>query len=222
MGLCLLAQSHLPHKFWVEAFTTAAFLINRLSLHHLGNVSPYEKLFAKVPDYRFLKTFGCTCFPHLVPYNKHKLMPKSIPCVFIGYDNQYKGYRCLDVASGKVYISRNVQFDELTFPYHHRMADSPPPEQSSPPLFLESLLPAPLCLPATFYHLHLHLLRLNPHPRSVTRLYSLHQLPTSSRLPLPLLHHRHLSRLPILLLHANLGASMLLLIPRPGIPFLTG
>ncbi|KAB2601869.1 hypothetical protein D8674_002874 [Pyrus ussuriensis x Pyrus communis] len=222
MGLCLLAQSHLPHKFWVEAFTTAAFLINRLPLHHLGNISPYEKLFAKVPDYRFLKTFGCMCFPHLVPYNKHKLMPKSIPCVFIGYDNQYKGYRCLDVASGKVYISRNVQFDELTFPYHNRMADSPPPAQSSPPLFLEPLLPAQhLCLPATFSHLHLLPLRPNLHPRSVTRLPSLHQLPPFRRLPLPLPHHCHLSLLPTPLLHASLGALMLLLIPRPGIPFLT-
>ncbi|KAM2315364.1 hypothetical protein ACFX1S_028273 [Malus domestica] len=142
MGLCLLAQSHLPQTFWVEAFTTAAFLINRLPLHNLGNVSPYEKLFAKVPDYRFLKTFGCTCFPHLVPYNKHKLMPKSIPCVFIGYDNNYKGYRCLDVASGKVYISRNVQFDELTFPYKDRRTISPPHEPSHQPLFLEPLMHA--------------------------------------------------------------------------------
>ncbi|KAM1100809.1 hypothetical protein ACFX1X_007348 [Malus domestica] len=69
-------------------------------------------------------------------------MPKSIPCVFIGYDNNYKGYRCLDVASGKVYISRNVQFDELTFPYKDRRTDSPHHEQSHQPLFLEPLMHA--------------------------------------------------------------------------------
>lgn len=219
MGLCLLAQSHLPQKFWVEAFTTATFLINRLPLHHLGNVSPYEKLFTKVPDYRFLKTFGCTCFPHLVPYNKHKLMPKSIPCVFIGYDNNYKGYRCLDVASGKVYISRNVQFDELTFPYNNRMADSPPPEQSPPPLFLEPLMPATAPMsPSTIPPL----LRPMLHPRLLKRLYPLHLPHIFRHLPLPLLHHRNMSPLQTLLLHANLRASMPLLMTRPDIHFLTG
>ncbi|KAM2197897.1 hypothetical protein ACFXTH_025439 [Malus domestica] len=62
-----------------------------------------------------LKAFGCACFPHLVPYNKHKLMPKSVKCVFIGYDLHYKGYCCLDPITCHVYISRNVTFDELTF-----------------------------------------------------------------------------------------------------------
>ncbi|CAL2258609.1 unnamed protein product [Prunus armeniaca] len=53
----------------------------------------------------------------MVPYNKHKLSFKSIPCVFIGYDDHYKGYRCLDPFSGRIYISRNVTFDETSFPY---------------------------------------------------------------------------------------------------------
>lgn len=75
MGLCLLSQSHLPSSFWVEAFSTAVFLINRLPMPQLRNMSPYEKLLNRAPNYRFLKVFGCTCFPHLVPYNKHKLLP---------------------------------------------------------------------------------------------------------------------------------------------------
>ncbi|TQD89042.1 hypothetical protein C1H46_025433 [Malus baccata] len=65
-----------------------------------------------------LKAFGCACFLHLMPYNKHKLMPKLVKCVFIGYNLHYKGYRCLDPITGHVYISRNVTFDELTFPVH--------------------------------------------------------------------------------------------------------
>ncbi|CAL9017132.1 unnamed protein product [Prunus brigantina] len=92
---------------------------------HLGALSPYENLFQRPPDYTFLKTFGCTCFPLLVPYNKHKLIPKSTKCVFIGYDGNYKGYRCLDMASGWVYISRHVTFDEHTFPYHITPSQQP-------------------------------------------------------------------------------------------------
>lgn len=52
-GLALLAQSNIPSSFWVEAFQTAIFLINRLPTHVLNNISPYEKLFSKSPAYNF-------------------------------------------------------------------------------------------------------------------------------------------------------------------------
>lgn len=71
----------------------------------------------------------------MVPYNKHKLLPKIVKCGFIEYDNNYKGYRCLD----KVYISRNVQFDELTFPYQELKSKTTQGEQSAQPLSLEPI-----------------------------------------------------------------------------------
>lgn len=44
-GLSLMAHSSLSYKFWVDAFATAVFLINRLPTRTLGNVCSYEKLF---------------------------------------------------------------------------------------------------------------------------------------------------------------------------------
>ncbi|CAM8986787.1 unnamed protein product [Rhodiola kirilowii] len=38
-------------------------------------------------------------------------------CVFLGYSSFHKGYKCLDRRTGRIYISRNVVFDEHIFPY---------------------------------------------------------------------------------------------------------
>jgi histone deacetylase 1/2 len=83
------------------------------------NATPLERLFGDnaKPNYTMLKSFGCACWPLLRPYNTHKLSFRSKECVFIGYNNHHKGYKCLDVDTGRVYISSDVVFDESVFPF---------------------------------------------------------------------------------------------------------
>jgi hypothetical protein len=118
MGLSLLAHAAMPLKFWDEVFSTAAYLINQLPSRVLDFTSPFEKLFDTTPNYSWLKVFGCACWPHLRPYNTRKLEFRSKRRIFLGYSpNYHKGYRCLDVATGHIYISRDVVFDENVFPF---------------------------------------------------------------------------------------------------------
>lgn len=117
VGLTLLAHASMPLRFWDEAFLTACFLINRLPTRTINNTTPLERLFGKAPDYNFLRTFGSACWPCLRPYNERKLQFRSKRCVFLGYSMMHKGYRCLHVSFGRVYISRDVIFDENTFPF---------------------------------------------------------------------------------------------------------
>jgi hypothetical protein len=132
-GLALLSHAHTPLRFWDDAFQSACYLINRLPTSVLQFQSPYEKLFNTSPDYLFLKTFGCSCWPNLRPYNTHKLQPRSTQCVFLGYSLIHKGYKCLHLPSNRLYISRDVVFDENTFPFHKYSSSSPPiPSKSSP------------------------------------------------------------------------------------------
>jgi histone deacetylase 1/2 len=79
--------------------------------------TPLELLLNEIPDYTFLKVFGCTCWPHLRLYNKRKLEFRSKKCVFLGYSSLHKGYKCLHVPTNRVYISRDVVFDENVFPF---------------------------------------------------------------------------------------------------------
>ena len=118
LGITMLFHSKAPQELWVEAFFTATFLGNLLPSSVLpDDKSPYEMLHSKPSVYTALRVFGCKCFPYLRPYMKNKLDPKSLPCVFLGYNEKYKGYRCYYPPSGKVYISRHVLFEEKSFPY---------------------------------------------------------------------------------------------------------
>ena len=91
----------------------------------LQHKSLIEILF-KIPlTYSQLKVFGYLCFPNTKPYNHHKLQFWSIPCIFIGYSLNHKGYRCLDIFE-RIFISHDVNFDKHVFPF----AQSSSPTQS--------------------------------------------------------------------------------------------
>jgi histone deacetylase 1/2 len=118
----------MPVKFWDEAFYTAVYLINRLPTRVIDNATPLEHLLGDKakPNYDLLKSFGCACWPLLRPYNNRKLNFRSKECVFIGYSSNHKGYKCLDVTTGRVYISRNVIFDEHVYPFSRHFTVSSP------------------------------------------------------------------------------------------------
>uniref|UniRef100_A0A2N9HBX8 Reverse transcriptase Ty1/copia-type domain-containing protein n=1 Tax=Fagus sylvatica TaxID=28930 RepID=A0A2N9HBX8_FAGSY len=179
-GLALLSHSAMPLRYWDDAFQTACYLINRLPTPTLQNKSPFEKLFNTNPDYSFLKTFGCSCWPNLRPYNSHKLLPRSLECIFLGYSLLHKGYKCLHLPSGRLYISRDVIFVENKFPF-----SSPPIPAASTSLessssqslaFVQSISPAGPCIEPS------------PQPRpntaSITSLPSSHSRPIQPSLPI--------------------------------------
>uniref|UniRef100_A0A2N9FFA4 Reverse transcriptase Ty1/copia-type domain-containing protein n=1 Tax=Fagus sylvatica TaxID=28930 RepID=A0A2N9FFA4_FAGSY len=179
-GLALLSHSAMPLRYWDDAFQTACYLINRLPTPTLQNKSPFEKLFNTNPDYSFLKTFGCSCWPNLRPYNSHKLLPRSLECIFLGYSLLHKGYKCLHLPSGRLYISRDVIFVENKFPF-----SSPPIPAASTSLessssqslaFVQSISPAGPCIEPS------------PQPRpntaSITSLPSSHSWPIQPSLPI--------------------------------------
>lgn len=67
--------------------------------------------------------FGCSVFPCLTPYNQHKLQYHSQLCLFIGYSDSHKGFKCM-ASSGRIYISRHVIFNHKKFPYQFLFVSS--------------------------------------------------------------------------------------------------
>jgi hypothetical protein len=107
----------MPLKYWDEAFLTAVYLINRLPSKVIQSKTPMEHLFGTSSDYSLLRMFGCACWPNLRPYNRHKIEFRSKQCAFLGYSNLHKWYKCLDISMGRLYISRDIVFDESVFPF---------------------------------------------------------------------------------------------------------
>jgi hypothetical protein len=130
----LLLQAHLPPRFWVEALHTSTYLLNRLPSTACPAPTPHQALFGTPPRYDHLRVFGCACYPNTAAIAPHKLAPRSTLCVFLGYSPDHKGYRCFDLSSRRVLISRHVVFDESVFP-------TPPPHHPPPTLTLTSSLP---------------------------------------------------------------------------------
>ena len=62
-----------------------------------------------------LKVFGCEAYVH---QSIGKLDPRSMKCVFVGYQDGTKGCRLWDRSSGgvEIIISRDVIFNEIVFP----------------------------------------------------------------------------------------------------------
>lgn len=110
----LLLSASCPDRFWGEAALTAVYTINRVPSSVLANISPFEKLFNKSPDYTLLRPFGCVSFVLLPPPERNKLEPRARLCCFLGYGVEHKGYRCWDPISNRLRISRHVTFWEHT------------------------------------------------------------------------------------------------------------
>jgi hypothetical protein len=103
----------------------ATYLLNILPSKLKGNRSPHQLLYHTTPAYDHLHIFGCLCYPLSPSPTIHKLQPRSSPCVFLGYPSNHRGYKCLDLHTRKIILSRHVIFDEHVFPFSS--STNPPP-----------------------------------------------------------------------------------------------
>jgi hypothetical protein len=128
----MMIASSLPPHFWAEVVATSTYLINIQPSAALQGGIPLEHLSGSSPDYSTLRLFGCVCYILLPPRERTKLTAQFLECVFLGYSDEHKGYRCWDLVGRRMRISRDITFDE-TRPFYPR------PTSGTYPVFLTEL-----------------------------------------------------------------------------------
>ena len=110
----MLHAKNVPGIFWAECMRTTAYIINRLPHQKLGFKSPHELLWKVKPVVSHLKVFDYVCYMFVPDHLRSKFEKKAIRCIFVGYDDARKDWRCCDPTTGKCHTSRNMVFDEVS------------------------------------------------------------------------------------------------------------
>lgn len=128
----------LPTYLWDELIKTANYVLNRCETSALVSSTPFQHLYQVKPDISHLRVIGCLAYVHIPAALRHKLAAKSIRSYLIGYDDKSKAYRCFEPTKRKIYVSRDVIFDESQmYAFSHRFLAHP----TSQPTDSESIMP---------------------------------------------------------------------------------
>ena len=109
----MLNEKLLSDAYWAKAMSTIVYVVNRTPTTGIHMITPYEKLYKQRLDLSHLKVFGSIAYVHIPVEKRRKLDPKAEKCVFIGYAQDRKGYKCYNPSIKKTWVSKGVFFDEL-------------------------------------------------------------------------------------------------------------
>jgi hypothetical protein len=113
----MLNEAKLPKSFWGEALATANKVLNMLPSAALPpDTTPYEIIEKRKPDYAPLRVFGCRAFAHVGKDKRKSLDSHTTPCVFLGYPEDYCGWKLWDPRAKCVIILRDVIWNEEEMP----------------------------------------------------------------------------------------------------------
>lgn len=107
-----LKTMRVPDVLWGEAVSHAVYVLNRLSTKALKNATPYELWIGRKPQVSHLRVFGCIAHMKVMKGHLDKLEDRSKKVVYLGNEKGSKAHRLLDPETGKMYISRDVIFEE--------------------------------------------------------------------------------------------------------------
>lgn len=196
---CCLLSARVPKSFWVNALQHCLFSFNSVPCHTLrGFVTPNSILCDQERDLSYLHPLGCMAWYKVPEALRKELDPKGRPSILLAYLPDGRGFLLWDLQSITVVKSRDVVFDDISYPYNS------PIQAPSMPVVCE--LPWPICPaeiqpPLRTPTPDLPLLNIELQPQFDRRLQASIHNPKLAENPLPLL--LRIVQVPFLLLPSS-------------------
>lgn len=111
----MISKAQTPPFLWTEVVSTANYLTNRSPTRANLGISPFQQLKHTIPDLQHLRVFGCLAYVHVPKGQRRKLDEHTSKCIFVGYSEQTKGYRCYHPTTKNIIINKDVRFEKHCF-----------------------------------------------------------------------------------------------------------
>jgi hypothetical protein len=115
MARMMLDEHRTPRRFWADAISSTYYISNRIFLHSILHLTPFELCFDRKPSASHFRSFGCKC-SILKCGNLDKFESRSFDGTLLGYTPHGRSYRVYNFETNTVVESCDVTFDE-TAPY---------------------------------------------------------------------------------------------------------
>jgi hypothetical protein len=111
MAETILDDHRTPGHFWSNAISTACYISNRIFLHSILHLTPFELHFGCKLSISHLRFFGCNYFL-LKRGNLDKFESDSSDGILLGYTPHGRSYRVFNLETNTVVELCDVTFDE--------------------------------------------------------------------------------------------------------------
>jgi len=112
MARSMMKAMSMPGWFRGEAVTTAVFILNWSPTQSVEGKTPYEVWHGHQPAVHFFCTFGCVAHVKAGGKPLTKLEDRSMPMVFVGYEQGTKAWRFYNPVTRHVHVLRDAVFEE--------------------------------------------------------------------------------------------------------------
>ncbi|XP_058192064.1 uncharacterized protein LOC131309447 [Rhododendron vialii] len=112
MARSMLKEKRLPREFWAEAVACVVYLLNRCPTKSVRFKTLEEAWNSFKPSVSHLRVYGCIAYAKIPEARRTRLNDKGEKGIFLGYGNRIMGYKLYIPLTKKVFMSRDVIFEE--------------------------------------------------------------------------------------------------------------
>jgi hypothetical protein len=138
MARMMLDEHRTPRHFWAAAINTDCYISNRIFLHPILYLTPFELCFGRKPFVSHLRPFGCKCFV-LKHGNLDNFESHSSDGILLGYTPHGRSYRVFNLETNIIIESCDVTFNE-TAPYPHDVFECASDKEMEESIFIDEEL----------------------------------------------------------------------------------